>query len=328
MFVPQAFVLALRICHSENIDVISGSDPLGGVLGVGVKCLTGLPLVVQLRGQVLNPSELLSSGYKRRLIPVAARFAARHADFVRCVSEEVRQQAIVAGIDAGKLYVEKGRCDVELFNPDKYVEARRAWRTQLGWQDKCIVGFVGMLIPLKGVEYLLRAVAILVDHRDDLRVLIAGDGPDRERLESLCSELRLSEHVYFVGHVPHQQVPQVLSACDLFVFPSASEGVPRALMEAMAMRLPLVASAVGGILELVQDGHTGLLVPPEDARHLALAIEELLNDTGKGRSYGDNARQFVASSHSWHERIRGFAALHYLAAGQTLPGAQAVCRKP
>jgi len=113
----------------------------------------------------------------------------------------------------------------------------------------------------------------------------------------------------------------VLAACDVFAFPSVSEGIPRALMEAMAMRLPLVASAVGGILELVQDGHTGLLVPPEDARHLALAIEELLNDTGKGRSYGDNARQFVASNHSWHERIRGFAALHYLAAGQTLPSA-------
>ena len=318
VFFLQAIILSLRICRRERIDLISGSDPVGGAVGAIVKRVNRVPLLVQLRGQVLNPSPT-TSWEKRLMVPAVSRFASAHADLVRCVSEEVRQRAIAAGIGAEKLRVERGRCDPQLFDPDRNADARKGWRERLGWQDKRVVGFTGTLVPLKGVDYLLRAAAILMRQHPDLRVLIVGEGPERRRLEALCDDLELGECVHFAGRVPHDQVPGLLAACDLFAFPSLTEGVPRAIMEAMAMRLPVVACAVGGIPELVEDGATGLLVPPRDPRRLAEALEALLAGDLGSQGCREAARQSVVRRHSWNERVAGFAALHYLAAGRIAP---------
>jgi len=134
---------------------------------------------------------------------------------------------------------------------------------------------IARLVPVKGISYLIRAIADL----KDASLVIIGDGPHRERLELLSRRLELCDRVFFNGWVSDRsEIWNHLNQATVFVLPSLSEGRPRVLVEAMACGLPVVATDVGGVPEIVVDGVNGLLVPPRDPRALAKAIEYVLDD--------------------------------------------------
>jgi glycosyltransferase involved in cell wall biosynthesis len=154
-----------------------------------------------------------------------------------------------------------------------------------------IVGIVATLRSWKGHRYLLQAVATL--RRPDVLLVVVGDGPQRAALEALAAELRLGDGVRFVGD--QADVAPWMQAMDVFCLPSyANEGVPQALMQAMACGLPVVTTPVGSIAEIVTDGVTGVLVPPEDAPRLAASIACLLDDDVRRQSLGDCAANVAA----------------------------------
>ena len=137
--------------------------------------------------------------------------------------------------------------------------ARWAWPT-----DAPVVLFVGRLAAQKAVDDLLAALDVLQHVRPDLRALIAGDGPLRDRLEEHAAAVGLRASVKFLGH--REDVPRLLAACDLLVLPSLYEGLPNVVLEAMRFRKPVVATAAPGTTEVVADGETGLLVPDAQPR--------------------------------------------------------------
>jgi len=151
-----------------------------------------------------------------------------------------------------------------------------------------IVGCAGRLLPLKGLVYLLRAIASLRAEFANLVLEIAGSGPERATLEREVQRLGLSDGVRFLGWV--EELAPVLARWEVFVLPSLEEGFGIAALEAMAAGLPVVASAVGGIPELVEDGRTGWLVPPADPRALAERLRALLLDAGRRRALGEAGR--------------------------------------
>jgi glycosyltransferase involved in cell wall biosynthesis len=142
---------------------------------------------------------------------------------------------------------------------------------------------VGRMIAAKGVDTLLKAADILLKTGSFL-FLIAGDGPDREDFTSMADTLGLRQSVRFLGY--RQDIPTLLKAADLFVLPSLSEGLPLSVLEAMAAKRAIVATRVGGIPDLVEDGITGLLVNPGDAVALAEAINALAIDPDRRISMG------------------------------------------
>ncbi len=146
-------------------------------------------------------------------------------------------------------------------------------RRELGLRcEDLVVGTVGRLSPEKGgVDLLIRAVKSLCLEYPHARLLIVGDGPMRPELEKVAAHTGLD--ALFAG--TRNDIPRLLSAMDIFVLPSLREAMPIALLEAMAMRLPVVATLVGGVPEIVEDGKTGLLVPPDDESVLALALNKL-----------------------------------------------------
>ncbi len=153
--------------------------------------------------------------------------------------------------------------------------------------EGALIGIVATLRSWKGHRYLLEAFAGLADR--GARLLVVGDGPQREALEALAGQLGIAARVRFAGN--QDDVAPWLQALDLFCLPSyANEGVPQALMQAMACGLPVISTPVGSIGEIVQDGDTGRLVPPEDAPALASAIEALLADPALRGRLGTNAR--------------------------------------
>jgi glycosyltransferase involved in cell wall biosynthesis len=167
--------------------------------------------------------------------------------------------------------------------------------------DEVVVGAASRLSPEKGFDVLLRAAAALRARGVPVRVLLAGDGPARTQLERLTDELRLRAHVEFAGEVPHDGVPDVLQRLDIFAMPSTWEGFGVSALEASAMELPAVASNIHGIPDVVDDGRTGILVPPADEAALAGAIERLARDAALRRAMGTAGREFVRRHYRWQD---------------------------
>jgi colanic acid/amylovoran biosynthesis glycosyltransferase len=209
----------------------------------------------------------------------------READFVAAISDWHRAfySEIEPDVDAPLI-----RCGVALPPPEEA-------------PGRDIV-LVGRLVAKKGVDLLLEAVARLADA--SIRVRIAGDGPERARLEALADELGITDRVEFLGPRPHHECLQLIRGAALFVLPCRTatsgdrDGIPVVLMEAMAAGRPVIAGELPTIMELVEEGRTGLLVPPDDAGALAAAIERLLADPELRQRLGSEARARVTAEFS------------------------------
>jgi glycosyltransferase involved in cell wall biosynthesis len=167
---------------------------------------------------------------------------------------------------------------------------------------------VANLRPEKGHDVLLAAVPALREKHPRLTITIVGDGPLGARLEQHCASHGLEHCVSFLGH--REDVPKLLAESDLFVLPSRSESSSNAIIEAMAAGLPVVACAVGGNVELVQDGYTGRLVAPDDAPALTAAIDALVKHPDVATVMGTRARYLIRANHSYDAAIASYEALY------------------
>ncbi|MDB5893303.1 MAG: hypothetical protein JWQ88_834 [Rhodoferax sp.] len=169
---------------------------------------------------------------------------------------------------------------------------------------------VGKFEKKKGQDVLIRAFGRLAGDHPDLRLSLVGAVADAlPALQALCAELNLNERVDFHVNVPHPEVGAHFQAATVFVLPSRSEPFGIVLLEAGAFSLPVVASHVGGVPEIVSDGQTGLLVPPDDVDRLAQAIRSLLDDPSKCRALGHGLHERVVTEFTWATACRRYAAL-------------------
>jgi glycosyltransferase involved in cell wall biosynthesis len=169
--------------------------------------------------------------------------------------------------------------------PANRESAGAALRAELGIDAGApLIGFVGRLIWQKGVTYGLQALARVLLQRPDARLIVVGDGKERARLERQARQYGIERSVHFLGW--RTDVPRLMAAFDLFLLPTLQEGFGLVLLEAMAARTPIVASAVSAIPEIVVDGETGRLVPPRDPTALSAALLDLLADAALRRHMG------------------------------------------
>jgi glycosyltransferase involved in cell wall biosynthesis len=176
-------------------------------------------------------------------------------------------------------------------------------RAELGIApDAPVVGAVAVLREQKALDVLIRAAAALLPELPDLRVLIAGDGPERERLEDLVRELGAGGAVTLLGL--RSDVPDLLAALDVAALSSNYEGSPLAVMEYMDAGLPVAATSVGGVPDLIEDGVHGFLVEPGDPQALAGAIGKLLRDRDAAAAMGARARERRRSEFTIDNTVR------------------------
>ena len=208
----------------------------------------------------------------------------RAADFVACVSWFGRAQAmrLVAPAEWDKLKVV--RCGLEL---DRLPE-RASTRS-----DAIKLICVGRLSPEKGIAGLLVAFAELRKSNPKVTLDLVGDGPERAQLDALVERLEIGEAVRFLGRLPEAETLRQIADSDVLVLPSFMEGLPIVLMEAMALGLPVIASRVAGIPELVQDGKTGLLFTPSHWSELVSCLEQLCGDANLRDRLGRGGRRIV-----------------------------------
>jgi len=173
-------------------------------------------------------------------------------------------------------------------------------------QHPIVIGCVGRLVPAKAQRLLLEAIAQL---KSAVRLEIVGDGPDRGVLETAARELGIADHVHFHGALSHAATEDVLRRVNLFVLPSFAEGIPVALMEAMALGIPCISTYVAGIPELIQDGVDGLLVPAGNGEALCAAIAQLVRDESLRIKLGQAARKKVCDSYDLGNNLQFRAKL-------------------
>ena len=220
------------------------------------------------------------------------RMAQRRSSRVLANSSEVAQLVRGDGVRAQRVTVIPNFLEPEAFDPLPESD-RAAWRSARGIPDGAVLlGIVARLAPVKNHESLFRAVAKAGARFPALHLAIVGDGPSRGGLEALARELELDDRIHFVGMVPHR--PNVNHHFDLVALPSLSEGFPNTIAEAMAAGRAVVATAVGGVTDVVLDGVTGVLVPPADDQALADALAGRLDDPAGTARMGMRARE-VAS---------------------------------
>ena len=217
----------------------------------------------------------------------AERVAARWCDRIVTVSDFQRDWALRVGIgDAEKVISIPNGVPVERAQPRR---SRGEVRSELGIGDGFMVLSTGRLAEQKGLEYLIRAARLLRDDMPETRIVLAGDGPLREKLSRLVSDLGVETTVAVLGH--RSDVGDLLAASDLVALPSLWEGLSISLLEAMAAGKPVVTTSIGSNREVTDDGEAAALVPPKDPEALSAAIRSLAADPSRLQELGTRGQQ-------------------------------------
>jgi colanic acid/amylovoran biosynthesis glycosyltransferase len=221
------------------------------------------------------------------------------AHFVLCISDYCRSQVMKVCDPAHwtKLHVVRLGVNLRVFSPVSRVEL----------SEEIEIICVGRMVPAKGHLILLRAFCDLLRCGYNLRLRLIGGGSERREMESFVNRENLHDSVIFEGSLNHQQTRQKLGQADIFVLASFAEGLPIALMEAMAMEIPCISTFVAGIPELIRDGLDGLLVPPSSEEALAAALKRLISDAELRRTFAAAGRQRVEEFYDLHKNVRALA---------------------
>lgn len=172
------------------------------------------------------------------------------------------------------------------------------------------LGVIKRLDRKYGIEYLIKAFALVEKRYSDTRLLIVGDGSLRSKLKKLAFQLGCDKKIKFLGNVPHFQIPKILNEMDIFVMPSLQESFGVAALEASACQLPVIASNVGGVPEVILDKKTGLLIPPQDPSAIAEAVIYLIENPDLRQKLGEFGRNFVMKNYDWHENAKRMENLY------------------
>jgi teichuronic acid biosynthesis glycosyltransferase TuaC len=292
--------LLAKLIRQTKIDVIHAHTALpDGAAAVLLGREFGLPVVCTAHGSDVNVYP-----YTNRFVRWASQWAVRHVDRMIAVSENLKKAAIALAGTREIAVVHNG-ADSGSFKALGRREARS--RLKLDSTRK-LVCFVGYLRSEKGLEYLLEAFAGL--DQPDTQLCLVGDGPLKHSLTALAQRLGIIDNCQFAGKRPHDEIPLWISAADCIVLSSLSEGFPTILAEAMLCGVPIIATPVGGIPEVIRDGETGLLVPCRTPSALTQALRTLLSNQQLASDMAARAQELAKTSLTWAGNARRMLSLY------------------
>jgi glycosyltransferase involved in cell wall biosynthesis len=287
------FLKAFRI--SKDSDIIHSYWSVAGLIALITKFFRSSPVIFTIWGSDIFFTKIpvISFFYKIFL---------RQADAIVCESQDFKNQLNDFGVPEGIISIIGNGIDYNYFKPGDKIKCRR----NLGLpKEKLIIMAVGNLILLKGHRFLIEAIPELISNHSNLHFIFVGDGEYRSHLENQVTKLNILNNVQFVGQQDVSQIPNWLISADIFVHPSLSEGTPNSVIEAMACKLPVIATSVGDIPNIIEDGKDGFLIPPRDSRQLASKLNSLIQNEKLREQFGLNGLQKVQSKFgSWETQTK------------------------
>ena len=268
------------LIKKRGFDVIHTHLSTAGLLGALAAKLAGKPSVAHVHG--LNTATCF-----------------RYSTLVIAVSEAVKEHLCAQGMREQNVRVVHNGVDLSKYEPVSPTDAK----LKLGYDPEApLFGVFGRLSNEKGQRVALEGMFIFLESHPNARLVLAGDGPDRDDLEAAADALGIGTSVQFAGFV--HNVWHLMSACDAVIVPSFKEGFGLAAVEAMALERPVVASAVGGLKEIVVHGETGFLVAPNDPHAVAQSLMHLVEDESLAESLGKRGRERVEEHFQLNTQVR------------------------
>ncbi|MDK2984623.1 MAG: hypothetical protein PWQ96_265 [Clostridia bacterium] len=283
----RVFKCLLNMLNSNDIHIVHTHGAKAGLLGRLAAWKTGVPIIINTVHNFIYDTPSIYLKYPLILLH---RRLNKFTDMQITVS-----QALQKSVSRIEKCNEKKICTIyngiDLNNFNLLLDCNEI-KKQLNLDLKSpVVGVISRLIPQKGVHLFLKAAKIILDKLPDTKFLVAGEGPQRPSLEKMAYGLGLADKVIFLGYVPN--VPALLPLINVFLIPSLSEGLSIGAIEAMAARRPIVAFAVGGLPEVIENCKTGFLVQKGDYISLAEKTVNLINNRKIAEKFGVAARQVV-----------------------------------
>lgn len=286
-----------RWCHAHEIALVHTTDLYSNIFFLPGAALAGVPVRIGSRREIAAGKSVAQLALQR------AAYACAHHVVANASAVATRLRA--EGVRASQIAVIPNGLDLARFHPRRDHAVART------------VTMVANLRPGKGHDTLIDAAALVLRRFPDVRFELVGDGTERAALVERAVQRGVSHAVTFLGHL--DDVPARLAQASIFTLPSESEAFPNAVLEAMACGLPVVASAVGGIREVVQDGHTGFLVPPRDPATLADRLCSLLSQPEMAATWGARGRELVETRYSFDRMVDSITSLYDQELSQRLP---------
>jgi PEP-CTERM/exosortase A-associated glycosyltransferase len=288
-------------------DVLHAHSPsLNAIAALRAGKKFGIPVVYEVRAfwedAAVDHGTASENGLRYRLTRALETYALKQADAVTTICEGLRRDIVARGIPADKVTVIPNAVDIDKFAVGGVAD--QDLKSKLGLQGTRLIGFIGSFYAYEGLDILLRAVPAMAARLPDLRVLLVGGGPQDAQLRQLAKELGIVDKVVFTGRVPHEQVQTYYDLLDVLVYPRLSMRLtdlvtPLKPLEAMAQGRVLAASDVGGHLELIADGKTGVLFKADDPHSLADKVGALLEAQAQWPALRAAGREYVESERNW-----------------------------
>jgi len=282
--------------------------------GAGLPLIINLPLLKLLRKKVIAKVAASNLGteagsLKGRYFGIGSLLAEcmKKVDVFVAISEEIKRGLIRDGIEETKIKQIPNFVDIENYRRPSPFE-KTELKKKLGLKDDVVVLFSGRFVPRKGVNYLLEAWVRVQREIPSVKLVLLGDGPTFKEMQSYAERLGIKGSVLFKGHVSN--VKEFLQSADLFVLPSLQEGMPNALLEAMACALPTVATRIGGVEDIIEDGYNGILVKPADPESLASGLKKLIENKSLRKSIADNAYKTIIEKYSLESVVPRYIRLY------------------
>ncbi len=315
----RAFATAIdRVVDSFRPDILHAHSPvLDALAALKVAKKRNLPLVYEIRAFWEDAAVGNGTGTEGSLRYRATRalesWAVRRADGVAVICEGLRRDLVARGIASDKIMVSPNGVDLTLFGDPPPPDTSLA--EELGLTGKDVLGYLGSFYDYEGLDTLIAAMPALVAARPNVRLLMVGGGPMEAALRAQAAASSVAHAIHFIGRVPHQEVERYYGLVDLLVYPRKAMRLtdlvtPLKPLEAMAQRRLVAASDVGGHRELIRDGDTGTLFPPDDPAALAMRVAALLADRSGWDAMRDRGRAFVEAERNWASNVARYQPLY------------------
>ena len=262
--------------------------------------------IFEIQGDIFDYPTKNKNKIHSYFVKFFSRFLAKRADYIRIVSPFLYDPLDRLGVDRKKIFLIPPRCDSKLFN-NKNIDPTIYQKLPI---NKYNILFIGNLIYAKGVDILLEAFALIEKEFSDIALFYVGDGEEELQLKSRVSELRLDKKVIFFGRLDYKLIPSIMYYSDVLILPSREEGVGRVILESMAMKLPVIASNIGGIPLVIEDAKDGILFEPEDINELKRHILFLINNKSFSDNITNNAHQKFIDNYEYEVSMKMFLNMY------------------
>ena len=301
LFIPfliSMFISTARVCKKNKPDVLLSHWTFpAGLIGMYVAKLFRIKSILKIYG-----TDLVF--LKRFKLKWLGRHVMKNSYIIIANSQYTKNVAIEFGINPDKIEVIPEGTYYPIKIPDHDLHTLK---NELCLSSNKVIFTIHRLIPLKGTSYLIRAMSMVIEKCPDVRLIIGGEGPEKEKLETLAKDLCLENNILFVGRISEEQLSMYYKLCDVYVIPSIrdkwgnTEGLGMPVIEAMSYGKPVVGFDVGGPKYTIEDGVNGYSVKEKDWEEMGERINALLKDERMRTKFGYNGMQIVTDKFSWNK---------------------------